>query len=136
VGVTPEISNVTTLGFWMNVHPVFASPSVFLNELYHDIEEQYVQHLDVIAKFRLPSQYTKVDIYLRRRKIHAQYTVDGASQSIDTDAFMTYVPKDIAEPAIIHLTKISSLINAKNADDPMYTPLAAKYHTPKTFFSE
>jgi hypothetical protein len=126
-------TTLVAVGFKMNVHPAFASPSVFLTELNQDVEEQYVHHPEVIAKFRLPSEYTKVDIYLRRRKIHAQYTVDGEFQSIDTDALMTYVPKDTAELAIIHLTCISSLRNAKDADDPRYTPLAAKYHTPEKF---
>jgi hypothetical protein len=36
---------------------------------------------------------------------------------------MTYVPKDTAELAIIQLTHLSSLSDAKEADDPMHTPL-------------
>jgi hypothetical protein len=72
-------------------------------------------------------------MYFSRRKIHTEYVVEGIAQSIDTDAFMTYVPKDVAEVAIIYLTRISSFRAAQSTSDPMYIPLAAKYGAPEKF---
>jgi hypothetical protein len=61
-------STLLAVGFWMNVYPGFASPSVFHTQIIQDIEEQYALHPEVIEKFRLPAQYAKVDIYLRVAK--------------------------------------------------------------------
>jgi hypothetical protein len=117
----------------LNLHPGFASSRVFHTEIIQDIEEQYELHPEVIAEFRLPAEHVPVDMYFSRRKIHAEYAVEGTAQRIDTDTFMTYVPKDVAEAAIIYLTRISSFRAAQATSDPMYIPLAAKYGAPAKF---
>jgi hypothetical protein len=53
---------LVAIGFWMNLHPGFASSRVFHTEIIQDIEEQYEKHPDVIDELRLPTEYVPVDI--------------------------------------------------------------------------
>jgi hypothetical protein len=46
---------------------------------------------------------------------------------------MLYVPKDKAELAIIHLTRISSFTNPTTSIAPLFILLAAKYQQPAKF---
>jgi hypothetical protein len=124
---------LTAVGFWMNIHPGFASHRVFHTQIVTDIQEQYEHHPAVITEFRLPKQHSPVELYLSRRKIHAQYSLNGKTQNIDTEAIMTHAVKEEAELAIIYLTKISSFCRPTSATYPMFIPLAAKYHTPAKF---
>jgi hypothetical protein len=124
---------LVAIGFWMNLHPGFASPRVFHSEIAQDLATQYEQHHDVIQKFKLPAKFTAVELYLSRRKIQAQYPQNGTNQPISTDALMTYANKEHAEMAIIQLTHMSSFRKAVSGTDPMFIPLAAKYHTPAKF---
>jgi hypothetical protein len=124
---------LVAIGFWMNVHPGFASPRVFHTNIIDDIEKQYSHHPEVLESFHLPTDYSPVEMYLSRSKIHAEYTQGGTTQPIDTDALMLYTPKSTAEMAIIYLTHLSSFSTAHNAANPMFILLAAKYHTPTKF---
>jgi hypothetical protein len=124
---------LAAIGFWMNVHPGFASPRVFHTNIVNDIEKQYSHHPKVLDSFRLPPDYSSVEMYLSRSKIHAEYTQGGTTQSIDTDALMIYTLKSTAELTIICLTHLSLFSTAHNAADPMFILLAAKYHTPTKF---
>jgi hypothetical protein len=72
-------------------------------------------------------------MYFCRRKINATYSVHGKSQNIDTEAFMTYAPKETAALALLYLTKLLSLRVATTQADPIYIPLAAKHNSPETF---
>jgi hypothetical protein len=117
------------IGFWMNIHPGFASPRVFHTNIIDDIEKQYSHHPEVLESCRLPADYSPVEMYLSKSKIHAEYTQGGTTQHIDTNALMLYTPKSTAEMAIIYLTQLSSFSTAHSAADPMFILLAAKYHT-------
>jgi hypothetical protein len=124
---------LTAVGFWMNVHPGFASPRVFYTQIVEDIEEQYANHPGVIGKCQLPTEHSPVELYLSRRKIHAQYPLNNKSQTIDTDALMTYAVKAEAELALIYLTKLSSFNKPISATAPMLIALNAKYTAPAKF---
>jgi hypothetical protein len=124
---------LVAIGFWMNVHPGFASPRVFHTNIIHDIEKQYSHHPKVLKTFCLPADYSPSKFYLSRSKIHAEYTEGGTIQPIDTDALMLCTSKSTAELAIIYLTRLSSFSTATNAADPMFILLAAKCHTPTKF---
>jgi hypothetical protein len=135
-GQAPGLIKQTLLvgiGFWMNVHPGFASSRVFHTTITQDIEEQYENHPDVIEKFSLPTAHTPAEMYLSRSKIHAEYTNSGKPQTIDTDALMLYAPKNQAELVIIYTTHFSSFSTIIAAADPMFILLAAKYHQPEKF---
>jgi hypothetical protein len=117
----------------MNIHPGFASSRVFHTQVTTDIETQYEKHHDIISKFKLPNAYEPVQIYLSRQKINAHYPTNGATQTISTDAFMNYVPKESVDMAILYLTKIASLSILNNPNDTMFIPLLAKYQNPDQF---
>jgi hypothetical protein len=107
--------------------------SVFHTQIIQDIEEQYDNHPDVIHKFGLPTEHSPVELYLSRRKINAQYSLNNKSQTIDTDALMTYAVKDEAELALINLKEISSFNKSVSATASMFIPLNAKYTAPAKF---
>jgi hypothetical protein len=69
---------LVAISFWMNLHLGFASPCVFHSEIAQDLATQYEQHSEVIKKFKLPEQFTAVNLYLSRRKIQAQFSQNGA----------------------------------------------------------
>jgi hypothetical protein len=123
---------LVAIGFWLNLHPGFASPRVFHTQIMQDIEEQYALKTDVISAFPLPTEYVPIDKYFCRRKINAAYSVHGNSQNIDTKAFMTYASKENADLALLYLTKVSSFCVPTTPTDPIYIPLTAKYNSPET----
>jgi hypothetical protein len=124
---------LTAIGFWMNIHPGFASARVFHSQLLHDIETQYHKHPELISKYQLPTEMTPIDMYLCRRKINADYALQDIPQPISTDALMVYVPKGQTDLAMIYLTQLSSLNKPSSPCAPMFIPLLAKYHTPGKF---
>jgi hypothetical protein len=124
---------LVAIGFWLNLHPGFASPRVFHTQIMQDIENQYARNTEVIRELRLPTEYVPIEMYFCHRKINATYSVNGKSQNIDTEAFMTYAPKETAALALLYLTKLSSLRVATTPADPIYIPLAAKYNSPEKF---
>jgi hypothetical protein len=100
---------LTAIGFWMNIHPGFASSRVFHSQLLDDIDRQYQKHPDLIAQYDLPTERTPLDMYLCRRTINADYSLQDITQQISTDALMVYVPKAQTELAMFYLTKLSSI---------------------------
>jgi hypothetical protein len=72
-------------------------------------------------------------MYLCRRKINADYSVQEITQPISTDALMVYVPKAQTILAMIYLTKLSSLHTASSNSAPMFITLLVKYQTPGKF---
>jgi hypothetical protein len=126
-------TQLSAIGFWMNVHPGFWSSRVFYTQMMTDIEQQYSAHPEILKTYGLPTKYLNVDMYFSRRKINAEYSLNGKNQRINTDAFMVYAPRDNVDTAMVYLTKISSLGIAKSNLSPMVIPMAAKYSNPVKF---
>jgi hypothetical protein len=124
---------LTAIGFWMNIHPGFASSRVFHTQVTSDIKAQYEKQHDIISPFTLPNAYEPVEFYFSRQKINADYPSKGATQKISTDAFMAYVPSASVDRAMVYLTKISSLRKPNYPTDTMFIPLIAKYQNPDQF---
>jgi hypothetical protein len=124
---------LTAIGFLMNVHPGFASARVLHSQLIDDFEREYAEHPDLLAAHNLPTTRTPVDMYLSRRKINADYSLNDVTQTISSHAFMLYVPTALIELALIYLTKFSTLSAPSSINDLMFIPLKAKYHSPGKF---
>jgi hypothetical protein len=117
----------------MNIHPGFASSRVFHTQVTSDIADQYEKRHDIISALKLPNAYEPVEIYLSRQKINGEFPTKGATQTISTNAFMTYVPRDSVERALVYLTKISSLRTPSYPTNTMFIPLLAEYQNPDQF---
>jgi hypothetical protein len=126
-------TQLSAIGFWMNVHPGFWSSRVFYSQMMTDIEQQYAAHPEILKTYGLPTEYSNVDMYFSRHKITAEYSVNGKDQRITTDAFMVYAPRDHSDTAMVYLTKLSSLGIAKSNLSPMFIPMAEKYSNPVKF---
>jgi hypothetical protein len=124
---------LTAIGFWMNLHPGFASSRVFHSQLLDDFDTQYNNHPDLIAEYNLPTERTPVEMYLCCRKINANYSLEDISQPISTNSLMVHVPKAHTDLALIYLQKLSSLRNPLSESSPVFIPLAGKYRNPGKF---
>jgi hypothetical protein len=111
----------------MNAHPGFWSSRVFHTQMMMDIEQQYSAHPEILKTYGLRTEYSNVDMYFSRRKINAEYSLNGKDQRINTDAFMVYAPRDNVDTAMVYLAKISSLGIAKSSLYPMFIPMVTKY---------
>jgi hypothetical protein len=79
---------LTAIGFWMNIHPGFASSRVFHSQLLDDIDTQYKKNPDTVALYTLlPVARIPIDMYLCRRKINADYSSSDVTQPFSTADF-------------------------------------------------
>jgi hypothetical protein len=124
---------LTAIGFLMNVHPGFACSRVFHSQILDDIDTAYDKQPDLISDNKLPTTRPPVELYLCRRKITADYSLNDVLQPISSDALMVYVPTAEIELALIYLTKLSTLSSPSLTRSPMFIPLKAKYLTPGKF---
>jgi hypothetical protein len=124
---------LTAIGFLMNVHPGFVSSRVLHSQLLNDFDREYAKYPDLLAVHNLRTTRTPVKMYLSRRKINTDYSLNDVTQPISSDAFMLYVPLVQTELALIYLTKFSTLSAPSSINDPMCIPLKAKYHSPGKF---
>jgi hypothetical protein len=67
-------TSLSAIGFWINIHPGFASSRVFHSELLSDIDTEYRKHPDLLAKYNVPTEQPNIDMYPCRRKINADYS--------------------------------------------------------------
>jgi hypothetical protein len=54
--------NLVAMGFWLHVHPGFASPRAFSSQITADIQARYSQPT-ILAKCGLPTEFVPPDVY-------------------------------------------------------------------------
>jgi hypothetical protein len=130
---------LSTLGFWVNVHPGFASPRSLLEEIKGTVSAQYQTDTDIFKKYDIPKDYSPPNMYLARGRISGHYNAISAAGAnatttpIDTDALLTYADATDAHRSMIMLTMISSFKNPTTPKSPMFIPLALKKSDPTKF---
>jgi hypothetical protein len=123
---------LSTLGFWVNVHPGFASPRSLLEEIKSKISEQYRTDTAIFKTHDIPTNYSPPNMYLARGRISGHYhTISAAGANaptipIDTDALLTYADATHAHRSMVMLTMISSFKNPPTPKSPMFIPLTFK----------
>jgi hypothetical protein len=126
--------SLSTLGFWVNVHPSFASPHVFHAEICESIQLPYSSDPALLKQLNLAPEYTDPDIYLKRRKLSAPfYAPDGTTSPIDTEVFVTYANSDDSARSLVLLTRISTFTAPLTSSAPLFIPMELKYKNPKQF---
>jgi hypothetical protein len=125
-----------TLGFWVNIHPGFASPRSVIEELKQDLLENYTNH-PAIQKHALPAEFSPTDMYLARGRVsgqfHATTSTNSTATSIDADVMLMYSSADDFDRTLIFLTQISSLRSPLSDQAPMFIPFALKKSNPQKF---
>jgi hypothetical protein len=126
--------SLSMLGFWVNVHPIFASPHVFHAEICESIQLPYSSDPALLKRLNLAPEYTDPDIYLERRKLSAQFhSPDGTTSPIDTEAFVTYADSEDFTRSVVLLTRISTFKTPLASSAPLFIPMELKYKNPKQF---
>jgi hypothetical protein len=114
--------SLAPMGFWVNVHPSFASANVFRHKICTSIENNYPDDKDLLTEHNLPEKYNAPEIYLNRSKLNAEYrNPDGTTTPIATEAFVMYAnAEDFPRLMALINTQISSLHNPLKQDDPIF----------------
>jgi hypothetical protein len=126
---------LSVMGFWVKVHPGFASPYSWLAEINSDICENYDKKTDILKQFNLPAQIQPTDMYLARGKFSGQFHTPSANnapktvQPITTDALLHYASSDDLQRAMLLLTHISTHAKPSNPQDPIFIPMALVKHS-------
>jgi hypothetical protein len=130
---------LTTMGFWVNVHPGFASHCSLLEEIKGDISAHYETDPKMFLKCDIPNDYSPPNMYLARGRISGHYHAisaasDNASSTpIDTSAMLTYADATDDHRSMGMLTMISSFKHPPTPKSPMFIPLALKKSNPTKF---
>jgi hypothetical protein len=87
-----------------------------------------------LTEHNLSENYIAPKIYLNRCKLNVEYSKDnGTKNPIATEAFVMYADAADFSRLMTLLTKVSSLRNPINDDDPFFIPLALKFQNPAKF---
>lgn len=130
---------LSMLGFWVNMHPGFASPSSIIEEVKADLAHNYPRSTDVVKKYGLPTTFTPPEIYIARGRVYGQYhtTTDtgeaAPALAIDADAMITYSGSPDFHCTLVMLTQIASSKNPRSPASPMFIPFALKKADPLKF---
>jgi hypothetical protein len=86
-----EIS-LAMMGFWVKVHPSFASAHVFRAEICNSIQDNYNNDDDLLEKVKLDRTYNAPEIYLKRHKLTAPFhSSNGTTSSSYRDRSLCYL---------------------------------------------
>ena len=126
---------LTAMGFWINVHPTFAQPHAWLDEIKISIEDNYPD-ADAAKKLNLPEKYKQPDnTYISRSRVSGQYhdTDDDQDKAIDADVLMMYANSDDYETSMTMVTQVSYYATPKSTTSPMFIPIGLKKSDPTRF---
>jgi hypothetical protein len=122
--------NLVAMGFWLHVHPGFASPRAFGAQINADIEARYNQPA-ILAECGLPAEFTPPEIYFSPAKCHGKLD----DKRINSNAVCMYADADAADTVTNMITRLSSFAASENSLSPCYVPFALKAHHPDVYGS-
>jgi hypothetical protein len=122
--------NLVAMGFWLHVHPGFASPRAFGAQINADLQNRYNQPA-VIAECGLPAHFAAPEIYFSPAKCHGRLD----DTRINSNALCMYTAADDADTVTTLITRISSFAASENSFSPFYVPFALKTHHPDVYGS-
>jgi uncharacterized coiled-coil protein SlyX len=127
-------TTLSMMGFWVNVHPRFASAHVFHAEICDSIKLDYNTDPNLLDALGLDHDYSPPAIYLDRRKVSSSFhSADGTTSDLDTEAFVTYADYDDLHRSAAMLTRLSSFRTPDSPTSPLFIPMELKYANPKKF---
>jgi hypothetical protein len=123
------------MGFWVNVHPSFASSYVFRAEIVKSIQEKCNESQALLKTINLAQEFHEPNIFLERRKLNNApvHAADGTTSTIDMEAFVMYANVDDFARSTTLITRISAFKTPSSRLVPLFIPMELKYKNPKQF---
>jgi hypothetical protein len=126
--------SLSTMGFWVNVHPSFASANVFRHKICTGIENHYPTDPTLLTEHNFSENYTAPEIYLNRCKLNTEYSNnDGTKNPTVTEALVMYPDSADLARSMTLLTQVSPLRTPIHAEDPFFIRSALKVQNPAKF---
>jgi hypothetical protein len=121
-------TDLVPMGFWLHVHPGFASTRAFHNQLTRNIPMQYAAS-PIVAELKLPSEFKEPDVFFSQAKCKGTYE----SQPLTSNALCMYGPRTDADHITLLVTRICSFATTIDNKTPMYVPFALKKDHPEIY---
>jgi hypothetical protein len=121
-------TDLVPMGFWLHVHPGFASTRAFHNQLTRNISSHYVDS-PVVAELNLPSELTEPDVFFTPAKCNGTYE----QHPISSNALCMYGVRTDADRITLLVTRICSFATTIDNKTPMYVPFALKKSHPEIY---
>jgi hypothetical protein len=115
------------MGFWLHVHPGFASTRAFHSQICKDISPWYAtSNLTLLG---LPVMFAEPEIFFTSAKCKGSY--DG--QSLQTNILVMYETRDDFDRSTTMITHLTSFATADDDKTPCYVPFALKRNHPNIY---
>jgi hypothetical protein len=122
-------TDLVPMGFWMHVHPGFASTRSFQNQLSKkNIADRY-DSSPVVAELNLPTEFAEPDVYFTSSKCKGTY----GHQPLQTNTLCMYGSRTDFDRIATLVTHISSFATTVDNKTPMYVPFALKQSHPEIY---
>jgi hypothetical protein len=121
-------TDLVPMGFWMHVHPAFASTRSFHNQLTKNIADCY-ESSPVTIEQNLPTEFSEPDVYFTPSKCKGTYD----QQPIQSNALCMYGSCSDFDRITTMVTRISSFATTDDNKTPMYIPFALKQTHPEIY---
>jgi hypothetical protein len=116
------------MGFWIHVHPGFASTRAFHNQLTRNISSHYVDS-PVVSELNLPAKLSEPDVFFTPAKCTGTYD----QHLIISNALCMYGVRTDADRITVLVTGICSFATTIDNKPPMYVPFALKKSHPEIY---
>jgi hypothetical protein len=121
-------TDLVPMGFWLHVHPGFASTRAFHNELTRNISSHYADS-PVVTELNLPSTLTEPDIFFTPAKCNGTYD----QHPISSNALCMYGVRTDADRITVLITRVCSFATTVDNKTPLYVPFALKKSHPEIY---
>jgi hypothetical protein len=124
---TIQKTDLVPMGFWMRIHPGFASSRAFHTQLYKDIPSKYpTTNLELLG---LPATFSEPDVFFTATKCKG--TLDN--QHLQTNALTMYGTREDLDRTTTLVTRLSSFASLDDDKSPLYVPFALKQSHPDVY---
>jgi hypothetical protein len=120
--------DLVAMGFWLHVHPGFASTRSFHSQLTNNIAARY-EDSPVVRELNLPAEFYEPDVYFTATKCKGVYD----AQPIQSNVLCQYGSPEDFDRSTSLITRICSFAETDDNETPMYIPFALKKSHPEIY---
>jgi hypothetical protein len=124
---TIQKTDLVPMGFWMRVHPGFASPRAFHTQLCKDLLSKY--HSTNLESLGLPATFSEPEVFFAATKCKG--TLDN--QALQTNALTMYGTREDFDRTTTLVTCLSTFASLDDDKSPLYVPFALKHSHPDVY---
>jgi hypothetical protein len=120
--------DLVPMGFWLHVHPGFASSRALHTQISKNISDRY-DTSPVVAEMQLPTEFSEPDVFFTSSKCKGAY----GNQPIQTNALRMNGSQTDFDRTTTMVTRISSFATTADDKTRMYVPFALKQSHPEIY---